>query len=217
MEKTQKTEKAPLLEEAEKSDESEDTEEQSEEKEEKARESLTQNALNQTLASTAHLANLLPTGTVLAFQILCPIFSNRGHCDQVSAFMTEALLVLCGLSCFFVSFTDSFKGSDGKLHYGLATPKGLWTFENLSDGVPEAEKFKVKFLDFVHAFLSVLVFAAIALLDDNVVRCLYPAPKHETKEVLDMLPIGIGVFCSLLFVVFPTTRHGIGYPVASHQ
>jgi len=211
-------EKAPLLEEVEKSDESKQrTEQEPEENEEKAREGLVQKALNQSLASTAHLANLLPTGTVLAFQILCPIFSNSGHCDQVSAFMTECLLVLCALSCFFISFTDSFQGSDGKLHYGLATPKGLWTFENLSEAIPDAGRYQVRILDFVHAFLSVLVFAAIALLNDNVVKCLYPAPDYQTKEVLDVLPVGIGVFSSLLFVVFPTTRHGIGYPVSSHH
>nr|ABR17763.1 unknown [Picea sitchensis] len=213
-----KMEKAPLLEEVEKSDESKQrTEQEPEENEEKAREGLVQKALNQSLASTAHLANLLPTGTVLAFQILCPIFSNSGHCDQVSAFMIECLLVLCALSCFFISFTDSFQGSDGKLHYGLATPKGLWTFENLSEAIPDAGRYQVRFLDFVHAFLSVLVFAAIALLNDNVVKCLYPAPDYQTKEVLDVLPVGMGVFCSLLFVVFPTTRHGIGYPVSSHH
>lgn len=220
MNSKEQMDKTPLLEEAEKSDESKQqrTAKELEQDDENARKGLIQKALNQTLASTAHLANLLPTGTVLAFQVLCPIVSNSGHCDQVSSVMTECLLVLCALSCFLVSFTDSFPGTDGKLHYGLATPKGLWTFENLKDAViPDGGRYKVQFLDFVHAFLSVLVFAAIALLDDNVVRCLYPAPKHQTKEVLDVLPVGIGFFCSMLFVVFPTTRHGIGYPVASHH
>lgn len=219
MNRKEQMEKTPLLVEAEKSDESKKrTAKELEQDDENARKGLIQKALNQTLASTAHLANLLPTGTVLAFQVLCPIVSNSGHCDQVSSVMTECLLVLCALSCFLVSFTDSFRGTDGKLHYGLATPKGLWTFENLKDAViPDGGRYKVQFLDFVHAFLSVLVFAAIALLDDNVVRCLYPAPKHQTKEVLDVLPVGIGFFCSMLFVVFPTTRHGIGYPVASHH
>jgi hypothetical protein len=34
---------------------------------------LIQKAISQTFQSTAHLANLLPTGTVLAFQLLSPI------------------------------------------------------------------------------------------------------------------------------------------------
>eukprot|EP01018_Ginkgo_biloba_P016637 Gb_04839 [translate_table: standard] len=182
------------------------------------RRSLIQKALSQTFVSTAHLANLLPTGTLLAFQILCPIFSNNGVCDAVSRFMTQCLLALCGISCFLLCFTDSFRGSsDGKIYYGVTTPKGLWVFEYVSreNGSPEPDKYKLRFVDFLHAFLSVLVFCAVALLDQNVVHCLYPSPKEQTEEVLDVLPVGIGVICSLLFVVFPTTRHGIGYPVSA--
>eukprot|EP01018_Ginkgo_biloba_P016638 Gb_04838 [translate_table: standard] len=173
--------------------------------------------VTQTLASTAHLANLLPTGTLLAFQILCPTLSNNGRCDPVGRFMTQILLTLCGISCFMACFTDSFRGSDGKIYYGFATPRGFWTFEYVNGGneVPDPAKYKLRFVDFVHAFLSVLVFGAIALYDRNVVSCFYPNPKYETKEVLDVLPVAIGVICSLLFVVFPTTRHGIGYPVTT--
>lgn len=43
-----------------------------------------QKAINQTFRSTAQLANLLPTGSVLAFQLLAPIFTNQGQCDVVS-------------------------------------------------------------------------------------------------------------------------------------
>ncbi|KAJ1420002.1 Protein DMP [Sesbania bispinosa] len=34
-------------------------------------------ALSQALTSTANLANLLPTGTLLAFQILTPVFTQQ--------------------------------------------------------------------------------------------------------------------------------------------
>ncbi|GLJ06393.1 hypothetical protein SUGI_0038080 [Cryptomeria japonica] len=174
-------------------------------------------ALTQTLAGASHLANLLPTGTLLLFQVLCPMVSNNGHCDHVRRSMTAILLTCCGLSGFLASFTDSFKGSDGKIYYGFATLKGLYTFEYMSpgSGAPDPAKYKLRLVDFMHAFLSVLVFAAIALYDKNVVGCFYPAPKEETEEILGVLPVAIGLVCTTLFVVFPTTRHGIGYPVSN--
>lgn len=36
----------------------------------------------------------------------------------------------------------------------------------------EGEKYRIRFLDFVHGFLSMLVFGAVALFDQNVVKCL---------------------------------------------
>ncbi|KDO43218.1 hypothetical protein CISIN_1g035725mg, partial [Citrus sinensis] len=79
--------------------------------------------------------------------------------------------------------------------------------------LPDLNKYRIRFIDGVHAVLSVLVFAAVALRDKNVLSCFFPTPKHETQEVLDIVPVGIGLICSLLFVIFPTRRHGIGYPI----
>lgn len=175
---------------------------------------LIQEAISQTFASTAHLANLLPTGSVLAFQLLSPIFSNQGECDSVSRTLTAGLVGLCGLSCILLSFTDSFKDQKGNICYGFATFRGLWVIDGSVTIPPEiAAKYKLKFIDFLHALMSILVFAAIALFDENVVNCFYPEPSTGTKEVLTSLPVGIGVACSMLFVVFPTKRHGIGFPV----
>lgn len=178
---------------------------------------LSQRAISQTLTSTANLANLLPTGTLLAFQILMPIFTNNGSCDSATRPMTLVLLFVLAVSCFLASFTDSVKSSsDGQVYYGLATFKGMFLFDYpdpLGSGLPDLSKYRIKFIDGVHAVLSVLVFGAVALRDKNVVNCFYPTPKHETQEVLNIAPVGIGLICSLLFVVFPTRRHGIGYPV----
>ncbi|XP_059311232.1 protein DMP3-like [Lycium ferocissimum] len=169
------------------------------------------------LETTANLANLLPTGTLLAFQLLIPIFTNNGSCDTATRPMTFILLALLAFSCFLACFTDSFKAPDGQIYYGLATFQGLWIFDYQAakiSGMPnELNRYRVGFIDFIHAVLSVLVFVAVALRDKNVVNCFYPTPDHETKQVLDVVPIGIGVICSLLFVVFPTRRHGIGFPV----
>ncbi|GMH19536.1 hypothetical protein Nepgr_021377 [Nepenthes gracilis] len=174
-----------------------------------------QRAISLTFQSTAYLANLLPTGTVLVFQLLSPVFSNQGNCDDATRTMTAALVALCGVSCFLLSFTDSFKDQNGNIYYGFATYQGLWVIGGSATLPPPlAEQYRIKFVDFMHAFMSVLVFGAVALFDENVVQCFYPEPSVQTKEVLVALPVGIGVICSGLFVVFPTTRHGIGFPTS---
>ncbi|XP_022978764.1 protein DMP4-like [Cucurbita maxima] len=177
---------------------------------------LIQKAISQTFRSTASLANLLPTGTVLAFQLLSPIFNNQGNCDSISRYLTAALLALCGLSCFLQSFTDSFRDSQGNVCYGCATFRGMWIIDG-SEELPAADaaKYRLRFIDFLHAFMSILVFSAIALFDENVVSCFYPAPSDQAQEILTSLPVGIGVFCSMLFVLFPTRRHGIGFPISA--
>ncbi|KAM5588132.1 protein DMP6 [Rosa sericea] len=177
---------------------------------------LIQRAINQTFQSTAHLANLLPTGTVLAFQLLAPIFTNQGNCDSVSRAMTAGLVGLCGASCFLLSFTDSCRDKKGNVCYGFATFKGLWVIDGSATLAPDvAANFKLKFIDFLHAFMSILVFGAVALFDQNVVNCFYPTPSDKAQEVLTSLPVAIGVFCSMLFVVFPTKRHGISFPLSA--
>ncbi|ONK79195.1 uncharacterized protein A4U43_C01F3890 [Asparagus officinalis] len=176
---------------------------------------LIQRAISQTFKSTAHLANLLPTGTVLSFQLLSPIFTNQGNCHPVNKTMTSFLVALCGLSCFLLSFTDSFRDDKGEVRYGLATFKGLWVIDGSAPLPPEkTESYKMKFIDFVHAFMSLMVFVAVALFDQNVVSCFYPVPSEDMEQVLMALPVGIGVLCSMMFVTFPTTRHGIGFPLS---
>ncbi|KAJ6769893.1 hypothetical protein OIU79_020702 [Salix purpurea] len=178
---------------------------------------LIQKAISQTFESTAHLANLLPTGTVIAFQLLSPVFSNQGSCDSVTRSMTAGLVVLCGLSCFLSSFTDSFRDSNGDVCYGFATFRGLWVVDGSATIPPEvAANYRLKFIDFMHALMSILVFAAIALFDQNVVECFYPSPSTKAQEILTALPVGIGVFCSMFFIVFPTKRHGIGFPLSAN-
>ncbi|GMP74752.1 hypothetical protein CsSME_00032074 [Camellia sinensis var. sinensis] len=153
---------------------------------------------------TPHLANLLPTGSVLTFQILSPVFTHEGKCCSfISQSMTLCFLGICGLSCFLVCFTDSFKDERGKVQYGLATWRGLWVIDG-SVTIPAEEAAKC------------IVFSAVALFDQNVVKCFYSNPSDEAKELLETLPIGVGVICSRLFVAFPTNRHGIGFPL-SHR
>ena len=175
---------------------------------------------NAALTSTANLANLLPTGTVLAFQLLAPAFTNHGACDATTALLTRILLAVLALSCLLASFTDSLRAPDGRVYYGVATPRGLWLLDYPpgpgAAPPPDTSRYRLAPIDAVHAALSVAVFGVVAARDKNVVRCFCgPAPARETEEVLDIVPLGVGVLCSLLFVAFPTRRHGIGYPVTN--
>ncbi|KAK1412334.1 hypothetical protein QVD17_33501 [Tagetes erecta] len=177
---------------------------------------LTRKAVRNAFKLTAHLANLLPTGSVLTFQTLVPVFTHAGTCrTKSSQVLTLILLVLCGISCFVLCFTDSFRDSKGKVRYGIATFSGLWVIDGSSLVLPEgANMYKLKFIDVLHGLLSLVVFGTIAVFDKNVVSCFYPEPSKNMENLLSILPIGVGVLCSLLFCVFPTTRHGIGFPLS---
>ncbi|KAG6393719.1 hypothetical protein SASPL_144286 [Salvia splendens] len=177
---------------------------------------LIQQGISQTFRSTACLANLLPTGTALCFQVLAPIFTGGGKCEAAGRAMTAALVGLCALSCVLLSFTDSVKDKKGNVCYGFATFRGMWIIDgSVTLPLEIAAKYKVRFIDFAHAVMSLVVFAAVAMFNDSVVECLWPSPSPGTKEVLAALPVGIGTVGSMFFLSFPTTRHGIGFPLSS--
>ncbi|KAB2067716.1 hypothetical protein ES319_A09G247400v1 [Gossypium barbadense] len=165
---------------------------------------------DKTFTSLGNLIKLLPTGTVFIFQFLNPVLTNYGHCSPVNKVLTSSLIGLCGFSCAFSCFTDSYKGGDGLVHYGIATVNGLWPYSG-SDSV-DLSKYKLRIGDFVHAFFSVIVFAVLSLLDSNTVQCFYPSFEATEKVLLMVLPPVIGAVSGLAFMVFPNTRHGIGYP-----
>ncbi|KAK4283576.1 hypothetical protein QN277_000513 [Acacia crassicarpa] len=159
------------------------------------------------------LIKLLPTGTVFAFQFLNPIFTNNGRCGtRLNKDLTGALLVICAFNCVFATFTDSYTGSDGSRHYGVVTTKGIWPAP-ASDGV-DMKAYRLRFGDFVHAFFALLVFAVLALLDNNTVHCFYPQFEMQQKLLLQVLPPVIGAISGGVFVMFPNNRHGIGYPAS---
>ncbi|XP_008795123.1 protein DMP2-like [Phoenix dactylifera] len=159
----------------------------------------------------ADLIRLLPTGTVFLFQFLNPLLTNTGHCHTINKYSSGALLAICGFFCCFSSFTDSYIGIDGRVYYGLVTKDGLWSFSDRNASSKDLSKYKLRFGDFVHAFLSLIVFAVIALLDDNTVLCFYPSFESEGKTLLMALPTVVGGLASFVFMVFPNNRHGIGY------
>ncbi|KAH7522435.1 protein DMP2 [Ziziphus jujuba] len=160
------------------------------------------------------LIKLLPTGTVFLFQFLNPVVTNNGKCSTANKYLDAILVIVCGLSCFFSCFTDSYTGSDGKIRYGFVTKNGLWSSTSTPSQSIDLSAYKLRLGDFVHAFFSVIVFAGLSLLDSNTVRCFYPGFESTNlqKTLLQVLPIVIGVLSSSVFVLFPNDRHGIGYP-----
>lgn len=175
--------------------------------------------VHRTLATAANLANLLPTGTVLGFRALTPSFSNQGHCHVSNKYLTAILIGICAFACFLSSFTDSFIDSEGKLFYGIATFKGLIIFNYKNNYDNEAESgmqmqdlthYKLCCIDFGHAFLSLMVFLVFALSDSDVQSCYFPESGENLNALVINLPLGAGVLTSFLFMLFPTTRRGIG-------
>jgi hypothetical protein len=170
--------------------------------------------------TAANLANLLPTGTVLAAESLIPSFTNNGECTLANEYLTLGIIVCCSLGCFLSSFTDSFTGKDGKMYYGIATWNSFHIFNDIDsdDGAGREETTKeflaacrITFIDFVHAFTSLTVFLVFALSNSNVQNCFFPKAGANEKALIMNLPLGAGFLASFLFMLFPTKRRGIGY------
>ncbi|POO02351.1 hypothetical protein TorRG33x02_021350 [Trema orientale] len=166
---------------------------------------------DKTFSGVGNLIKLLPTGTVFVFQFLNPVLTNNGSCSVVNKSLDAVLIALCGLSCCFASFTDSYTDSDGNIHYGIVTAAGIWPSPDSGSSV-DLSKYKLRLGDFVHAFFSLTVFAVLALLDSNTVRCFYPEFESEQKILLQVLPPVIGAISGGVFMLFPNSRHGVGYP-----
>ncbi|CAL5047445.1 unnamed protein product [Urochloa decumbens] len=173
--------------------------------------------VDKTLCGVCDIIKLLPTGTVTAFHALEPSFSNHGACGTASRYLTAALVGVCAASCVLLSFTDSLVGCDGRLYYGVATPRGFYPFNFDGTGEERRRKFgnlprmKVRPLDFVHALVSSVLFIIVALGNAGVQSCLFPDVGVDVREVLMNLPVGLGLLASMVFMIFPTTRKSIGY------
>ncbi|GAV63363.1 DUF679 domain-containing protein [Cephalotus follicularis] len=173
----------------------------------------TKSIKDKTFNGVSNLIRVLPTGTVFMFQFLGPVLTNNGHCNTLHKYLTGILLSLCGVSCAFSCFTDSYTDSNGIVRYGIATIKGL--YPHTDSGSVNLSSYKLRFGDFVHAFFAVIVFAALALLDTNTVGCFKPSFESNQKTLLMVLPPVIGAVSATVFMLFPNKRHGIGYSSTS--
>ncbi|KAL0414672.1 UNVERIFIED_CONTAM: protein DMP2 [Sesamum radiatum] len=142
-----------------------------------------------TLNGLANLIKLLPTGTVFLFQFLNPVLTNNGHCDVVNKYLSGVLIAVSAFSCGFASFTDSYTDSQGNIHYGIVTNKGLWP----SSPTQDLSSYRLQLGDFVHAFFALIVFAVVALLG--------PWTFSLLSKLLMALPPAIGAASSVIFYV----------------
>ncbi|KAF7092038.1 hypothetical protein CFC21_094560 [Triticum aestivum] len=171
------------------------------------------------MSSVSNLAQLLPTGTVLAYQALSPSFTNHGKCETSNQWLTGALVVVLTVSCLFFAFTDSVVGRrDGKLYYGFATLRGFNVFNFSSEeernewnDLDQFRKLRLRPLDFVHAFFAAVVFLTVAFSDVGLQNCFFPEAGRNTEELLKNLPMGMAFLSSFVFIIFPTKRKGIGF------
>ncbi|CAN6251536.1 unnamed protein product [Urochloa humidicola] len=173
------------------------------------------------LSSTADLAKHLPTGAVLAFEVLSPSFTADGACTAANRALTGCLIGACALSCFVLCFTDSYRDpATGALRYGFVTPSGrLVPIDGggspAAPPPPRDERYRLTARDVLHGLLSFAVFLAVSMVDRNVVACFYPVESPSTRQVLAAVPVAAGAAGSFLFAMFPSTRRGIGFPVGS--
>uniref|UniRef100_A0A0E0JZU4 DUF679 domain-containing protein n=1 Tax=Oryza punctata TaxID=4537 RepID=A0A0E0JZU4_ORYPU len=171
------------------------------------------------LNSTADLAKHLPTGAVLAFEVLSPSFTADGSCTAANRALTACLVGACALCCFLLCFTDSYRDDKGAVRYGFVTPSGrLRLIDGSGSGSPPPprdDRYRLGARDVLHGALSFAVFLAVAMVDRNVVACFYPVESPATRQLLAAVPMAAGAAGSFLFAMFPSTRRGIGFPVAA--
>ncbi|KAL1222382.1 Protein DMP10 [Cardamine amara subsp. amara] len=185
-------------------------------------------AFTRSLPAAGNFVNLLPTGTALMFETLIPSFSNGGECTNKPAnkLLTISLISFCAVTCFFSSFTDSFVGEDGRIYYGIATANGLYILNDYPDDGydPEAgltvddkkRRYKMSFVDFVHAFVSVVVFLALAVESSDLRRCLFSGDDGDTWGgnfviMIKYVAVMVATVASFYLAIFPTKRRGIGF------
>ncbi|KAL6535348.1 Protein dmp2 [Orobanche minor] len=177
----------------------------------------TQTLSRSTLTGIGNLIKLLPTGTIFLFQFPNPLLTNNGQCYTINKYLSSIFITFCGFSCCFASFTDSYTDTRGNTHYGIATIKGLWPHSSSNSSTQNLSAYKLRVGDFVHAFFALAVFGVVALLDPNCMECFYPTFESTQKILLMALPAVVGMVLSLIFMLFPNTRHGIGYPFSQNS
>ncbi|XP_062221148.1 protein DMP6-like [Phragmites australis] len=177
----------------------------------------TTTVLGKALSSTADLAKHLPTGAVLAFEVLSPSFTAGGSCTAANRALTACLIGACALCCFLLCLTDSYRdAATGAVRYGFVTPSGrLLPIEGATSPPPRDERYRLTARDLMHGLLSFVVFLAVAMVDRNVVACFYPVESASMRQLLAAVPMAAGAAGSFLFAMFPSTRQGIGFPLGS--
>ena len=91
----------------------------------------------------------------------------------------------------------------------MATFTRIWTFNGGQKRPHVLSNYRLRWADLFHASLSLITFVTFAALHYDVVDCYYPAVP---RKVTNTVPLVVGFVISVLFVMFPSRRRGIGYP-----
>ncbi|PUZ61023.1 hypothetical protein GQ55_4G237000 [Panicum hallii var. hallii] len=185
-------------------------------------------AAEKVLSVSANLAKLLPSGAVLVFQTLSASFTNQGSCNTANKWLSALLVGFLTAACIFLTFTDSIV-HDNRIYYGVALPGRLKVFalsraeerRLLRVLKKDLVERRLKTLDWVHAFFTAIVFLSIAMGDVGLQKCFFPdldsLNMRNVKELLRNAPLGLALLSSFVFMIFPTTRHGVGFDNGSRQ
>lgn len=164
---------------------------------------------NTVLNGTARLNVLLPTATILAFTIFAPLLTNDGKCQTLNRWLMGVFLFISAASCIFFLLTDSFRTAKGRLYYGVATFTGIWTFNGGRRKPCVPSEYRLRWNDLFHASLSLIAFLTFTISHNDVLACYH---LGMPRKVTNSVPLVVGFVISVLFVVFPSKRRGIGYP-----
>ncbi|KAJ8623869.1 hypothetical protein MRB53_032399 [Persea americana] len=135
-------------------------------------------------------------------------FTNRGACHTSNKYVTISLIIISAITCFFCSFTDTFKDKkSGKLYFGIATYSGFHTFnkapvEKIARDNTAKDELRLHAIDFIHAITSFTVFLGFALSDANVVMCFCPNCGQNLHALILNLPLALSSLASLIFFIF---------------
>ncbi|KAI4967596.1 hypothetical protein ZWY2020_020558 [Hordeum vulgare] len=171
------------------------------------------NCCRQSLEQHRRPCEAPPTGAVLAFNS-SPTFTADGTCTAANRALTACLTGACAPSCFLLCFTDSYRDETGTVRYGFVTPSGrLRLIDGARQMPPQDERYRQREGRAARAAI-VRGVLAVAMVDSNVVACFYPVESATTRQLLAAVPMSAGAAGSFLFATFPSTRRGIGFPVA---
>ncbi|XP_057846977.2 protein DMP3-like [Cryptomeria japonica] len=177
-------------------------------------ETTTTKVVNTTLSSASNITKILPTGILFVFQALSNLLSDNGDCKTSNKVLVSIAVGILGIACFILSLVDTFTDSStGKVHYGIATLNGLATGSKVKPS--NESNYKITLKDLFHATLAVVVFAVMALTDQNIVQCLYPSAESNIRKMYKAIPIVVSAVSSAILVLFPCKRQGISSPVST--
>ncbi|KAG6543010.1 hypothetical protein Mapa_015506 [Marchantia paleacea] len=173
----------------------------------------------------SNLANLLPTGSYLAFQTMAPLFTNNGECGSTEKIMTGLLLLVFVVICWTLSFTDSITTEGGKIYYGLVTYRGLFNPQFASSntkiegldgyfytGGSDPTKYILTTFDLINGFLVVITFGSLSMLTAPITTCYYPTIP---STIAKCAPILVALIVGMYFAFAPPARNGVGFAIIS--